>query len=224
LRNPFRDPVAVAGWLFADFLLAAAIIFLATSPGATAPPPPTLPPGVPTPTPVPTATPLPCNNTVVLRKIELNLAAGPGGGDPTDQQLPQVFEPYRAQQAGIILTFGHNPSIPSAIGEATRVNERLRRLFPTLVPSTTILENYYSGEGQAGSVNFIMYLQNNSCAETPSAPPPPGAPAPGAPLPPGPVQTPGTGPAGLIATPVPAQGQPTPVLPLLQPVVPAPGR
>ena len=182
---------------------------------------------MPTPTPVPTATPLPCSNTVVLRKIDLNVAAAPGGADPTDQQLQQVFEPYRTQQAGIILTFGHNPSIPSAIGEATRVNERLRRLFPTLVPATTILENYYSGEGQAGSVNFIMYLQNNSCTETPGAPPP-GAPAPppapGQPLPPGPVQTPGTGPAGLIATPVPAQGQPTPVLPLLQPVVPSPGR
>ena len=153
---------------------------------------------------------------MVLRKIDLNVAAGPGGGDPTDQQLQQVFEPYRTQQAGIILTFGHNPSIPSAIGEATRVNERLRRLFPTLVPATTILENYYSGEGQAGSVNFIMYLQNNSCNETPGTPPPPGAPAPppaqGQPLPPGPVQTPGTGPAGLAATPV---------LPLLQPVVPA---
>src|SRR5205085_10088857 len=89
LRNPFRDPVAVAGWLFADVLLAAAINFLATSPGATAPPPPTLPPGVPMPTPVPTATPLACNNTVVLRKIDLNVAAGAGGGAPTDQQLQQ---------------------------------------------------------------------------------------------------------------------------------------
>jgi len=138
---------------------------------------------------------------VVLRKIDLNVAAGPGGGDPTDQQLQQLFEPYRTQQAGIILTFGHNPSIPSAIGEATRVNERLRRLFPTLVPATTILENYYSGEGQAGSVNFIMYLQNNSCAETP---------APGQPAPP------------TAATPgLPSQPVPTPVLPLLQPVVPA---
>lgn len=161
---------------------------------------------MPSPTPVPTPTPLPCVNTIVLRKIEINVAAGPGGGDPTDQQLQQVFEPYRTQQAGIILTFGHNPSIPSAIGEATRVNERLRRLFPTLVPASTILENYYSGEGQAGSVNFIMYLQNNSCNETPgAAPPPPGAPVPapppGNPLPPVPVQTPGTTGAGLAATP-----------------------
>jgi len=160
---------------------------------------------VPSPTPIPTPTPLPCSNTVVLRKIELNVAAAGGGGDPTDAQLQQVFEPYRTQQAGIILTFGHNPSIPSAIGEATRVNERLRRLFPTLVPNTTILENYYSGEGQAGSVNFIMYLQNNSCNETPGAPPPAGAPVPappGQPPPPGPVQTPGTVPGGLLATPV----------------------
>jgi hypothetical protein len=205
LRNPFRDPVAVAGWLFADFLLAAAIIFLATSPGATAPPPPTLPPGVPTPTPIPTPTPLPCRNTVVLRKIDLNVSAAAGGADPTDAQLQEAFAPYRDQQAGIILAFGHNPSIPSAIGEATRVNERLRRLFPTLVPSTTILENYYSGEGQTGSVNFIMYLQASSCADTPGAPPaPPGAPAPNVPAPP--------------AGQAPAQpGAATPVLPLLQP-------
>jgi hypothetical protein len=168
---------------------------------------------------------------VVLRKIDLNVAAAAGGADPTDQQLQQAFEPYRTQTAGIILTFGHNPSIPSAIGEATRVNERLRRLFPTLVPNTTILENYYSGEGQAGSVNFIMYLQDNTCSTAPSAPPAPGAPLPGAPapsqpqtlppLPPGPVQTPGTGPAGLASTPVPGGAVPTPILPLLQPL---PGR
>ena len=201
IKNPFRDPVAVAGWLFADFLLAAAIIFLATSPGATEP---LLPPGAPTPTPIPTATPQACRNTVVLRKIDLNVAAGPGGADPTDAQLQQAFQPYTGQQAGIILTFGHNPSIPLAIAEATRTNERLRRLFPTLVPSTTILEAYYSGEGQTGSVNFILYLMANSCPEAGApgpagvpAPPLPGAPPPGAPPP---SQPPGPG-AGLAATP-----------------------
>jgi hypothetical protein len=210
IRNPFRDPVAVAGWLFADFLLAAAIIFLATSPGATAPPPPPPPPAGATATPIPTPTPIPCRNTVVLRKIDLNISAGSGGTDPTDAQLQQAFQPYIGQQAGIILTFGHNPSIPQAIAEATRVNERLRRLFPTLVPSSTILENYYSGEGQTGSVNFILYLMANSCPEAPAGAP--GAEPP--PVAPGATPIPGVTPAGLLATPPPpappARATPTP--------------
>src|SRR5437870_4060857 len=91
----FGDPVALAGWLFADFLLAAAVIFLATSPGATAPPSPTptpLPPVSAQPTPIPTPTPLPCSTTVVLKKNEFTVSAGSGSGDPTDAQLRAAFQ------------------------------------------------------------------------------------------------------------------------------------
>jgi len=194
--------VALAGWLFADFLLAAAVIFLATSPGATQPLPTPVPPGVqpPTPTPLPpTPTPIPCNTTVVLRKNEFTVRAAAGGGDPTDAQLQDAFRQYATQQAGILLTFGHNSSIPAAVTEATRVNDKLRRLFPTLFPPSAIMENYYSGEPATGDVNFILYLIASDCnpgmGAPPGAPPAaPGAPPPGAPAP---------APAAPTATPLP---------------------
>ena len=158
--------MALAGWLFADFLLAAAVIFLATSPGATQPLPTPIPAALqpPTPTPPPpTPTPIPCRTTVVLRKNEFTVNAAAGGADPSDAQLQQAFQQYANQQAGILLTFGHNSSIPSAVTEATRVNDRLRKLFPTLFPPSAIMENYYSGEASAGDVNFILYLIASNC-------------------------------------------------------------
>jgi hypothetical protein len=168
----------------------------------------------PTPTPLPpTPTPIPCRTTVVLRKNEFTVKAAGGGGDPTDAQLQEAFQQYATQQAGILLTFGHNASIPAAVGEATRVNDKLRRLFPTLFPQSAIMENYYSGEPSTGDVNFILYLIASDCGPAPGAPPGPvpGVPVPAPPGVPAPAGTPGaiapapSVPGGLLpqATPRP---------------------
>lgn len=185
-----RDTFGLAGWLFADLMLALAVLFFASNtfgetppatPAATptavlaatplatpmatlAPKPtPTATP-TPTPTPPPTAAPTalstPCETTVVLKKHELSVT------DPTPDKLQATFAPFQGQVAGLVLAYGHAPVQNFSAGEtlANRTNDMLRAALPDMFRSTTLMEAYhFIDPSGAPTVDFSVYFLTNQC-------------------------------------------------------------
>ena len=159
-----RNQTAFGGWLYADLLLVLFVVFLAAAGG-------NRPPQV-RPTPVPSVTPSPtptCATSVVLKKHELSLPVGPeADGLPGDANLQGAFQQFNGQVAGIVLTFVHAPTPDDGQSLSARVNDHLRRLFPTMFPTgVTIMENFFSQDAvlaHRGSVDFHVYLLTPVCA------------------------------------------------------------
>lgn len=134
-RSGQRSLFSIAGWLFADLLLALAVIFIsANTIGAK---PPVL--ARLTPTPVPTATPVPIATPVLeLRYLRLSLPVDPDGllaGKPaaTKQLKDEVKHQSKLQgrSAGLVIVYGGAPTvgmIPRAEDIARKVMSVLRSL------------------------------------------------------------------------------------------------
>lgn len=116
----------LSGWLFADLLLGAMIIFLAAIPGvpkeALVPLTPTPPPATATSTPIPpTPTPIPCDRAIDREAFPIHLTGVDStgrirGGSPLDEVKRQLDDgignrPGRRWpnplQAGLVYTYGH---------------------------------------------------------------------------------------------------------------------
>jgi hypothetical protein len=162
-----KRQAALTGWLYADLLLALFVVFLAATTGA---PVVTGQAGArPSPSPSPTPTPTPvCTRSVALQKHELFTTAGAGtDGVPSDDQLRSQFAQFNGQVAGLVLTFTHAPTAGDGQNLSSRVNDRLRRLYPTLLPSLTIMENYATTDSDVsrrGAMSFDVYLLSQPCS------------------------------------------------------------
>lgn len=178
-QHPFRDTIALGGWLFADLMLGLAMLFFAANtqgmpstptatPTASAILTPTntatvvaSPTATRSPTPTPTVT---CQPMVILKKHELRTSAGPGGSDPPAQQLKATFQEFAGQRAGLLLTFGHAATPRGGEELAARVNAVLRAELPRMFGSGTIMESFHYLEGAStGAVDFHAYFFSTAC-------------------------------------------------------------
>ena len=172
----------MSGWLFADLLLALAVIFLAMAPGAPkreARPQPTPTPTqvlqqgsspAPEPTPTPTPTPLPaCHRSVTLTKIERSTSNTIVNGQPTipsEEQLVRTFADLQGSTVGLVNVYVRVASPGQGQPLARQVSDRLRRSMPRLFPPDAIYEPFDHVDANAsarGSVLFQLYLLSDVC-------------------------------------------------------------
>jgi hypothetical protein len=124
-------------------------------------PSPTLSPPTATPTPTPTATP--CQSSVRLVKHEFEVAGRPGGGAPADEQLVAAFSRFTGSRVGIVITYGHAPTVGQGVELAERVNATLFRILPDMFTADTITEEIRWEDSITGTVFFQVYLLSNQC-------------------------------------------------------------
>lgn len=166
-RPPGQNTTFLGGWLFADLLLGALLIFLVSLPGmprgaleATATPTPVLARATPTPT---------CERSVALVKQEFdapNSGSGQGLTVPTVAQLHDVFAAYSGQVAGLVLTYVHAPNPGQGQQLAPIVDEHLRQALPAVFPANAIYEplDYIDRNPAAfGEVHFQVYFVSKPC-------------------------------------------------------------
>lgn len=146
-----KAPVALtAGWLFADLLLALAVIFLtANTVGVFHPAPTPTPTPIPTPTPTPTPTPLPRLETGA---VTLNLTVDWGGLTQTPPAasasqgvIAQVLKApaLKGRRAGLVIAYGGTPD-ESGVGTAKLVAKATMAILQTLNrPGQTFVETSY---------------------------------------------------------------------------------
>lgn len=169
-----RDAFGLAGWLFADLLLALTVLFLAASPpgvaSVVATPSPS-PMATPTPRPTPTASPTPspspsptaCTSTVLLRKHIVNVPARRAGVRATDAAIKKAFSKFKEKQVGLLLTFVHGSTPGAGVGAAKDVNRLISKAFPQAVNKSTVKEAYFNNAGSVGNVRFVAYLIADNC-------------------------------------------------------------
>jgi hypothetical protein len=174
--NLRRDATLLSGWLFADLLLALAVVFLATTPGTQPPEPATPTPTVApliqaataVPSPLPTPTPV-CRRSASLAKIERTTRNSLSGGQPsipTEEQLRETFADLSNDVAGLVLTYVRAPNPGQGQLLARQVAERLRRASPRLFPADAIYEPFDFVDANAsayGGVLFQVYLLSEVC-------------------------------------------------------------
>jgi hypothetical protein len=151
-----------AGWLFADLLLALAMVFLVANSHGKPIPIPT--PAPPTPTPTPTVPPTP----VVLdpNSVAFSMRLDPGllrAGDLSTKQtvLSAVLSHLGGKHAGLVLTFGGQGNGGAGYGTqtATLVNQALQEA----AASTDQLKNtayhaYVDLSSDTNTVSFEIYV------------------------------------------------------------------
>jgi hypothetical protein len=170
MSAPPRDTFAVAGWLFADLMLALVVVFVASAvpprPVAEAAPAVTASPTVrttPTTAAAPTPSPTSCLRTAVLRKNNLKVPGRSGGRPPTDSTILRAFRRFEGQQVGLLLTYGHGVTPAAGAKIAAQVNRLLRVKMPETVTRRTILEDFFNDVGGVGTVTFDVYLLAADC-------------------------------------------------------------
>jgi hypothetical protein len=143
---------AIAGWLFADLLLAFAIVMLGTQE------PPPRPARTPAPTPSPGRTRLALDRGPVQVELSVNPdAAGRGDASAIESIRRAVrAEPrLRGRRAGIVLTFGAEHSGAEAF--ANDVNALLERADPRLFGDVATRDMQLIG-ASGGAVLMSIYL------------------------------------------------------------------
>lgn len=184
---PIRDSVALSGWLFADLMLAVALLFFAaSSAGSITPitPTPTSPssattagsspsPSHSSPPPSPTSipeTPTPaatCVNAVGLDD-PITRRVGPGGRDepPGADQLIAAFEGFSGSTIGLVLAIGYTETpIPRRGADyALSAVARLRSALPELFSPIT-QEQYFAkiNTSPNGRVEMRVFLISSQC-------------------------------------------------------------
>lgn len=120
----------MTGWLFADLLLALAMIFLVANSVAHIPPPPS----APTPTPLPTATPAPLSVLdlhfieVPLKQVDYAKLHQKDSGTIEAIERQIIANPkLEGKCAGLVLTFGGSAGDSNGVGTqaATDVNNNV---------------------------------------------------------------------------------------------------
>jgi hypothetical protein len=166
--------IALAGWLFADLLLASTVIFLVAAPGNPAPPPakplPTSTPATtgplePTPTTTPTPTPA-CEPFVVLEKTEATVRPATAGTIPTTDELRAALSQYTGRTAGLVNIFVHSPRDGEGQAMASEVMVRLQAALPETFRPDTIYEFFDwkdANTANTGTVELWMYFRSQSC-------------------------------------------------------------
>ena len=170
LATPPRDTFNVAGWLFADLMLALVIVFVASA----VPPKPVaeiLPTPTPTmnvtsnpgPTQTPTPSPTSCIRTAVLHKNSMKVPGRSGGRPPSDSAVLRAFRRFDGEQVGLLLTYGHGANPAAGQQIAAHVNWLLRNKMPETVTRRTIVEDFFNDAGAMGTVTFDVYLLAADC-------------------------------------------------------------
>lgn len=110
-----------------------------------------------TPTGTPTLVPTPCAVSVSQQKKELKLPGGVSGTEPSIAELVRQFEPYRGQQAGLVLTFGHGGETAGR-ARAARINATLRLEVPDIITDRTVLESFFATTPGSGVEIWVYFL------------------------------------------------------------------
>ncbi|TDD78008.1 hypothetical protein [Actinomadura rubrisoli] len=157
MRATTLTSLAVAGWLFADVLLAFSIVVLGSEPAP--------PAARPSPSPSPSPTPSPTRLGLEHQPVTLELRISPEGAakqrdtavGTLRQALHRVPKLY-GRRAGMVLTFAANNNT-AADGEqlARSVNALLPQADPTLFHSTTT-RYFHSLSNPSGWVELDIYL------------------------------------------------------------------
>lgn len=162
-----QDVAMLGGWLFADLLLALAIIFLANSNAgiklAVAVSP------TPTPTIAPTPTPLPKITTVDPNPAKLTIPINPDllvNGDPTEQntfkdQMHQKMPQSDTQRsAALVLIFGDGPDqgLDSQISKQVELILRSSTQDQSIFNSRTVYRDFIDLGGSLGNVDLEIYF------------------------------------------------------------------
>ncbi|MFC6881408.1 hypothetical protein [Actinomadura yumaensis] len=153
--------VLLAGWLFADMLLALTIVML----GAEAPPKAeAYPSGGASPSKSPCAAQV---RGVKSKPALAKFPVSPGASGRT--LVAQVKKGLRKQasgfadkRAGMVLTFGGNGGSGQGVALASRVNTALREAYPSVFQSAAT-RNFHDLAASAGSISMEIYFINNGC-------------------------------------------------------------
>lgn len=173
-RRP--DATLLAGWLFADLLLAIFVVFLGAQGGepiAGAAVPPTTTSIVPTTTSPPVTAPPPTKpagveTTPYLTVVETNSDLLLGAASPArDAELRRVAavtaerlkaDGFEGRRAGFVLTFGVHPTVGVGQRIADAYNDGLRANLPAVF-ATAALRNFdYRANSGIGSVRVEIYF------------------------------------------------------------------
>lgn len=165
-----------AGWLFADLLLALAVVFLVANsvgqpplPPTSATPTPTFTPTpspTPSPTPIPTPTPLPQgldrNYITVNVRVDYNLLAtgDPGTIGAIQQQL--LSDPRLAgKSAGLVITLGGSSggTNENGLDSATRVDDALAAsAAQSSLFQDTVYRPFFNTGASLGQIEVDVYV------------------------------------------------------------------
>jgi len=165
-------PLLLAGWLFADLLLALTIIML----GAQAPPPVPAKPlaGKGTASPSPSPSPSACVTRaagVAAKPTKISFRVRPAASD--GELLGQVRRELRkhrkrlaGRHAGMVLTFGAAGGAGDGVHLATRVNTAAVKAFPRIF-RTAATRNFHDLAAPSGSISMEIYFVSDGCSSTP---------------------------------------------------------
>lgn len=174
LSGRHRDGFALGGWLFADLLLALAVLFVAAIPAGQ--PRPTAEPsvegpsvsGMPTPRPSPSPSPTPaateCIDAASLEKDTIRIAPPAGASKVSDGQIVDAFASVSGSRVGLLLTFTHGRTPGDGTAGSRDINSLLRTRFKSEITATTITEAYFTDSGRVGTVIFEIYLLSSNCS------------------------------------------------------------
>lgn len=147
--------VAIAGWLFADLLLAFLIITLGLD---------SRPPAEPAPEPVAeeTAEPVPHGLDLAPVVVELH-GVSPAGAAAGDEEVVEELREALAEhdladrEAGMVLTFGANGGAVEGERFASDVNDLLPRVHPGVFDDA-VTRTFHSLGGSTGWLRIEIYL------------------------------------------------------------------
>lgn len=165
MRRHRLPTIAVAGWLFADLLLAFALVMLGTE--ASLPAHGTTPrrTASPSPTPTPTPTRLGLERQWIAVKLSVSPDAAAARRAAAVQAIRRALDKHPeldGRRAGMVITFGAKNG-DAAQGEefAADVNALLRRSDPALFDGVTT-RDFHSLSKQTGWVELDIYLLTTS--------------------------------------------------------------
>ncbi|MEW2352983.1 hypothetical protein [Spirillospora sp. NPDC029432] len=153
--------ILMAGWLFADMLLALTIVML----GAEAPPK-----AEASPAGGPSVSKSPCAaqvRGVESRPVSAKFRVSPAARGRTliaqvKRGLRDETRGFAGKRAGMVLTFGGDGGSGQGVALASRVNTALRAAYPNVFQSSAT-RNFHDLSASAGSVSMEIYFINDGC-------------------------------------------------------------
>lgn len=151
----------LAGWLFADMLLALTIVML----GAQAPPKAAAE-AKPSPSKTPCVEQL---RGVDQRPMKTKFAVRPAARGRTlvtqvKRGLNRHADDFAGKRVGMVLTFGGDGGGGRGVALAARVNRALRNAYPSAFESAAT-RNFHDLSASRGSIAMEIYFINDGCAE-----------------------------------------------------------